>query len=415
MNAPYDQAARNATPLPEGPLRILTVANVPSNPNSGAAGTVFHTNRAFRELGHHVEEIWSDRLGPRRINHGNLHSLLEQPRAYRREILKATRNQPFDAVLISQPQGYLAAKALKHSGFEGVVINRSHGLELRVDEVLPHWRRRMGFSSSRHPVLTGMLRPLLQRQWAETLKWFDGIVLPCVDDREFLVSRTRCDPSQLATIHHGVPESFLTEPVLPMTANRRNRMLFIGQHSFIKGPDLLVEIVNQTLAASPNMEMTWVTSKEDHQWIRERLAPEIADRVTLQGWVLQVELLPLLDSHGIFVFPSFFEGAGKACAEALARGMLVVASETGGMRDHLREVMPDGLCQVGDTEAFIKRILAFANSDAINVNRLATSAAYCQKLTWANCAQQLVAFFRQQKAANRNFRSRHRTDRRRSP
>ena len=78
-------------------MRILTVANVPPDPNSGAAGTVYHTNEALRELGHKVDAIWHDRLGPRRLRHGNLHSLLEQPRAYRREILKAVAANEFDA------------------------------------------------------------------------------------------------------------------------------------------------------------------------------------------------------------------------------------------------------------------------------------------------------------------------------
>ena len=95
------------------PLRILTVADFPPNPDSGAAGTVFATNVALRGLGHEVDEIWSDQLGPRKIAHGNLHSLVEQPQACRREVIKATANKKYDVIMISQPQGYLAAKAMR--------------------------------------------------------------------------------------------------------------------------------------------------------------------------------------------------------------------------------------------------------------------------------------------------------------
>ncbi|MBE9203856.1 hypothetical protein IQ218_10925 [Synechocystis salina LEGE 06099] len=75
------------------PLRILTVADTPCDPNSGAAGTVYYTNQALRQLGHEVDEIWADDLGPRRIAHGNLHSLLEQPRAYRIAVMEAIKKK----------------------------------------------------------------------------------------------------------------------------------------------------------------------------------------------------------------------------------------------------------------------------------------------------------------------------------
>ncbi|WP_149497774.1 glycosyltransferase family 4 protein [Roseiconus lacunae] len=373
-------------------MRILTVANVPADPDSGAAGTVYHTNVALRQLGHDVDELWDAQLGPRRIRHGNLHSLIEQPLAYRRAVLRATEQKPYDAVMISQPQGYLAAKALRHCGFSGVVINRSHGLELRVNSVLPVWHRQLGVPASRHPMLTRALRPFLKRQWTESIRWFDGVVLPSHDDRDFLEQHLLGFPQVLTTIHHGVPDLFLDHPRPDMTDDRRQRLLFVGQHSFIKGPDLLVEIVNRVLTESPGLSMTWVTSEEAHRWILDRLSDTVSDRVKLHGWVDQSRLLPLFDRHGIFVFPSFFEGAGKACIEALARGLNVVASDTGGMRDHLSRVQPDGCCPIGDVDAFCRQILKYSRSSTPLNNH---AIQYCRSLTWRNCARQLVQFFRQ--------------------
>lgn len=373
-------------------LRILTVANVPPDPNSGAAGTVYATNEAFRELGHEVDEIWADRLGPRRITHGNLHSLLEQPRAYRREVAKAVASRDYNVVMISQPQGYLAARFLKQNGFRGVVINRSHGLELRVDQVLPEWHQKLGVPESRRPWLSRLLKPLLNRQWSQAVRWFDGVVLPSHDDREYLSNRFQLSPRQAVTIHHGIPSAFLNTPIQVMTAERQRKLLYVGQFSFIKGPDILIDVLNQVMANDKSLTMTWVTAKSAHTEIYGRLAEAIRDRIQLRPWVPQEQLLPLLDSHGVFLFPSLFEGAGKACAEALARGLYVIASDTGGMRDHLRQGDPDGLCPVGDVSAFTSAIARVATLDS-NPTALIERVAKVHNLTWKHCATQLVQYF----------------------
>lgn len=372
-------------------LRILTVANVPPDPNSGAAGTVFATNVAFRALGHCVDEIWADKLGPRRIAHGNLHSLIEQPRAYRREVAKAVAQKTYDAVIISQPQGYLAAKYLRQSGFGGVVINRSHGLELRVDEVLPEWHHTLGVPESRRPWLTRLVKPWLERQWREASHWFDGFVLPSHDDQECLERKLPTCRGRSATIHHGSPEVFLGTPVEPMDESRRNRLLYVGQYAFIKGPDLLVDVLNRVLLENSALSMTWVTASDAHEKIAAKLNAAIRDRVELKPWVNQDKLLPLLDRHGIFVFPSLFEGAGKACAEALSRGMYVVASSTGAMKDHLASSHREGLCPVGDVGSFVNAIHGCL-SRPIVPGIAEKHAASVAGLSWKRCASQIVGF-----------------------
>jgi glycosyltransferase involved in cell wall biosynthesis len=379
-------------------LRILTVANVPPDPNSGAAGTVYATNEAFRELGHEVDEIWADRLGPRRIAHGNLHSLLEQPRAYRREVAKAVASRDYDVVMISQPQGYLAARFLKQNAFAGVVINRSHGLELRVDQVLPEWHRRLGVPESRRPWLSRLLKPLLNRQWAQAVRWFDGVVLPSHDDREYLSNLFQLSPRQAVTIHHGIPSAFLNTPIQVMTAERQRKLLYVGQFSFIKGPDILIDVLNQVMRNDKSLTMTWVTSQDAHAEISRRLSETIRSRVHLLPWVPQERLLPLLDAHGVFLFPSLFEGAGKACAEALARGLFVIASDTGGMRDHLAQSDPGGLCAVGDVKAFIAAIERCA-TQTLDADASRDRVSKVQHLTWLNCASSLVEYFHDRRQA----------------
>ena len=289
----------------QSPLRILTVADTPCDPNSGAAGTVYYTNQAFRELGQEVDEIWADDLGARCIHHGNLHSLLEQPRAYRHAVMKAVKKKNYDVIQMSQPQAYLAAKALKQSGFQGVVINRSHGVELRADNVLPYWYQKLGFRESRFPgFLTRSLRKLLQRQWYEVIKYCDAIIVTCQDDRDCLVKSLPIAPNKVSVIHHGVPRVFIHTPTKPYSPERQKRLLYVGQSAFFKAPIILSKIINQILQSYQDVTMTWVTPESYHSYVKSLLNPEILSRVIFLDWQPQDKLIALYDSCGIFIFPS---------------------------------------------------------------------------------------------------------------
>jgi glycosyltransferase involved in cell wall biosynthesis len=390
---PSDNSAMTYLPT-DRPLQILTVADVPPDPNSGAAGTVYCTNVALRELGHKTDEIWAEQLGPRRIRHGNLHSLLEQPRTYRREVLKAIARSTYDVVLMSQPQAYLAARMLKKAGFPGTVVNRSHGVELRVDAVLPAWHRRLAVPESRCPLLSRLVRPWLHRQWSQILQWTDGVVTGCALDREFLLQKRAANPETVRAIPHGVGAPFLDGPLPASDPNRMN-LLHVGQFAFIKGVDVLVDIIHRVLRGDLDSQFTWVCSATHHPLIRQRLAAEVRGRVALCPWMSMPELRTVYDQHGVFVFPSLFEGFGKAPFEAMARGLCVVAADEGGMHDHIRNGQNGYLFPVGDVSAAVE-VLTRLRGDTSLVRRVGQPAMKTARaLTWSATANRLVAFFRE--------------------
>jgi glycosyltransferase involved in cell wall biosynthesis len=58
-----------------------------------------------------------------------------------------------------------------------------------------------------------------------------------------------------------------------------------------------------------------------------------ADRIALVGEQNEEELARLYDASDVFVLPSDHEGYGMALAEALARGLPVIATSTGAAAD----------------------------------------------------------------------------------
>jgi len=380
--------------MSEMPLRILSMANVPPDPNSGAAGTVWHTNVALRALGHEVDELWVDDLPKRRIRHGNLHSLLEQPRSYRSALRARLRQRRYDVVQISQPQAYLAARALRQDDFGGVVVNRSHGVELRVETVVPAWHRRLGVAESRSPLLSSALRSLLARQWRGVARDCDGVVVGCEMDRQFLLRNLGMAPERVLAAAHGVAEDFLVAPPPASDPDRWRRILHVGQFAFIKGTHVLAEVVSRTLEAEPQAEFSWVCNAANHDSARKLFPAGIVDRVRLLAQVPFADLVGLYDRHGIFLFPSLFEGFGKAAAEAMARALFVVASDEGGMHDCISNGRDGVLCPVGDVEAFTSATLAALRDPQRAASVGAAAAATGQRLTWGACAAKATDFYR---------------------
>jgi len=379
---------------PKNKLKILVGADVPADPNSGAAGTVYQTNRALRDLGHKVDEIWADEIG-RKIQHGNAHYLLELPLRFRTLVRKRCEKEQYDVIQLSQPHAYLAAKDHQLSGRFGIFVNRSHGLELRVNHVLKEWLEK--YATKTNPIkkyASRSIQLLLERHWREVARESDGIILSCNDDRDFLLKRIDIDPDNVRVIHHGVSDDILESTFTETTIERFRKILYVGQFSFFKAPHILAQVINQVLEQFPKALFTWVCSRNQHDQVRVLFNEAVQPRVRLIDWMPQGDLAHLYERNGIFLYPSYVEGAGKASLEAMAMGMCVVASDTSGMRDYIRTGENGFLEKVGDLGGFVKSISHMIENPerAMRIGKCAAEDA--KVYTWTKCAIEAAEFYR---------------------
>ena len=378
------------------PLRILSVADGLPDPNSGAAGSIYFTNRALRSLGHQVEELWMGRVGPRRIRHGNLHSLLEQPTRYVAAIRKAVKLADYDVILAQQPQAWESAKDHRLSGRPGIFLTASQGVETRISRVLDEWRVRLQEQVPWSPrrLLAPLLRNRLERQWPEAARWSDGVVVQHTEDKNFVCSEYGLASDSVHVWASGLSPIFCASPAPRMTPTRMLKILCVGQMAFYKGPHVLGQTVSQVLREFPDMQMTWVCAESDHANAIEHFAQDIRSRVFMAPWCAQERLVEILDEHGIFVFPTLAEGFAKAPLEAMARGLCVVASNCCGMRDYIETNRNGVLVDVGDASGFTRSIERLLH-DGSFAEQLATLAVQTSRsYTWEESAKALVGFCR---------------------
>jgi glycosyltransferase involved in cell wall biosynthesis len=372
-------------------MRILLMADVDPDPNAGAAGTEMSTASALRALGHEVDTIWAPQLG-RRIAHGNLHYLLELPRAYRREMRRAAAARAYDVIHVNQPHGFLAAGEKPHGT---VFVHRSHGLELRADHDLAPWRAAAGLGL---PLPSRVLGALLARHTRKIVSRADGHIVSCTDDADFLVDVLHADRSRVAVILQAAPDEFLSREPVPMTDERLQRVLYVSQFAFFKAPGVIAAAMNGLAARKPDLRFTWVCPARHHAEVRRLLR---TDRVELRDWMPIQELIDVYDAHGIFLFGSYFEGFGKVFLEAMSRGLCVIATRAGATTDIIADGRSGWLVEPGDVAAMMEAAERVARDPGAAAAMSAAAAHTARQFTWERTGRETAAFYERLRAMRR--------------
>jgi len=165
------------------------------------------------------------------------------------------------------------------------------------------------------------------------------------------------------TVHNGVDVDRLGR-VRDSVDRSGHRLLFVSRISPEKGVHVLIEAFNRLAETDPDVELTLVGDDaviplqmavrlaEDEvvrelerfyesdyrQTLVSLLSPAAARRVTFTGGVPYDDVAQQYERADIFVLPSLLEAFGMPAAEAMAAGLPVVASRSGG----IVEIVADG-------------------------------------------------------------------------
>jgi len=239
-----------------------------------------------------------------------------------------------------------------------------------------------------------LLEPAIRRHHRAIVRWADLHVVSCGECAAYIAARGVS--GERIHVSPQVPiQSYLDAPPAPWSAARATRLLFVGQHVFFKAPMMLAAALGELLAADPRLTATWVCEADAHEAVRARLAPDVAARVRLLGWMPQQQLMQVYDEHGVFLFPSFTEGFGKVFLEAMARGLCVVATDQAGARDVIRSGENGVTVPVGDTVALVRETRALIAASEESRRAMSEAARRtASPYTWQRVAADLAEFYR---------------------
>jgi glycosyltransferase involved in cell wall biosynthesis len=179
-----------------------------------------------------------------------------------------------------------------------------------------------------------------------TIKKFDKVIAITKWEMPYL-KRLGLNEDKIEYIPNGIPEEFFR---LKELTDEKNKILFIGRISPLKS----VETVISAMPLLKNKKITFeIVGPAEENYLEElkELISNlgISNRVLFPGAIFDLkEKIKKIDSAKIFVLPSKSEGMPQSLVEAMARGKVVVASDTPAARDLIEDGKNGFLFRIGD-------------------------------------------------------------------
>jgi glycosyltransferase involved in cell wall biosynthesis len=175
--------------------------------------------------------------------------------------------------------------------------------------------------------------PVVAEREARALAAADGVVTTSHWTRRWLLARYPLGQARVTVAGPG------TTPAPPAASEPQGRrLLCVGPLTPAKGQDVLVDALARL--RRPSWSCLLVGAADLDPGFTEQLQDRIAragigDRVRLGGPVTREAMSATYDATDLLVVPSRLESYGMVITEALARGIPVVAADTGGVSEAL--------------------------------------------------------------------------------
>ena len=234
-----------------------------------------------------------------------------------------------DLFVFHSYSGWRAAPVCAAAGVPFVVA--FHGLEPLYHQALCALTRGNGRLSRRYRFLQERLMPrYLQRACKQ------AALVTCLNrtERAEIERRGWAAPERIRITRHGVGDDFFAT-TSPVSATLR--LLFVGQWLEMKGIDALSRAAGRLLGSHPDLRLTCAGTLTPASAVLARFPAGVRDRVDVLPRVSQAELVDLYARSHIFIFPSLYEGFGRALLEAMAASLPIVCTNVGVAADALRD------------------------------------------------------------------------------
>ncbi len=243
----------------------------------------------------------------------------------------------------------------------------------RVTQVLGFWLSKFSgipYVSSCH----GFFRPRLIRRWFG--RWGRSVIAISDSVKQHLVTDLKVRPQMIEVIYNGVDtqrfridreEKFLPDlkegPVIGI----------IARLSPVKGHKYLITAFKEVLVVYKNAQLLIIGEGNIESELKS-LARELNIDTSVHFIPSVEDTAVALSRMDVFVMPSLQEGLGLALLEAMAEGRAVVASDTGGIKDLVKDGYNGRLARPADAGDLARVIIELLSLDAER-KRLGENAA----------------------------------------
>lgn len=327
-------------------MKVLIGIGLPQQKEAGAASVVLHHARELEKRGHDVDCLFLEDVLTRPARPKRLEALW-----FAIELAQRIRRNPgkWDVVNIHAPWGcaYGVWRKILGPADSPPYVLTMHGSEGRYVEAM-RAEDRKGRAWNFGWKNRAWHRVYHQLMFNGSIKTADYGLVVSEEGREY-AERMCGAPGRFEFLPNGVEETFFT----PREYSARGSLRLLGVGTWLdrKGVFYLAEAFARLVQLAPDLRLTVAGCLVAEEEVRSFFAPEIRARVDVARFVARADMPAMYASHDIFVLPSLVEGMPLSLLEAMASGMPVVTTKTGGMLDMIADGVDGLLVAPADAEA----------------------------------------------------------------
>jgi glycosyltransferase involved in cell wall biosynthesis len=178
------------------------------------------------------------------------------------------------------------------------------------------------------------------------LKYFDKIIAITKWEIPYL-KKLNIPEDKIEYIPNGIPEEFFKQKEF----ESKNQVLFLGRIAPIKNLETLISAAKNL----SKIKLSIVGSAEKEYL--EKIQKNLSKNIEIKEPIYDLrEKIKLIDEHKILVLPSLRDAMPQVLIEAMARGKIVISSNTDGGKEIIEDGKNGFLFEIGNVEQLAQLI-----------------------------------------------------------
>lgn len=245
------------------------------------------------------------------------------------------------------------------------------------------------YYSERFTFIYKLLMPLIKRIWKNA---------------EFVIANSeglkklalRSDPGrEIGIIYNGIDiAEFRPQPELKDP--KKFQIICVSRVTPRKGIRFLVQAFKNIAEKFPQAQLLVIGDGNEKQSLMDLArALELGEKAVFLGLVSHEKLSQYYAKASIFVLPSLNEGMSNTMLEAIASGLPIIATDTGGTKELVKEGMNGFIVPMQDNYAITQKIEKLIENPHMAEQFGIESRRRAEELSWKNVAKQYADLYQE--------------------
>jgi L-malate glycosyltransferase len=242
--------------------------------------------------------------------------------------------------------------------------------------------------SERFTLIYNFLTPLIKNIWKKA----DRVVANS-EGLKKLAFETK--PNQeIEIIYNGIDIEEFKPVIRSLASDGKVKLLCVSRLTERKGINYLIDAFKIISEEHNNIFLNIIGEGDaKDELVKQAENLSIRDKINFAGRIKHDQLPKIYERADIFVLPSLNEGMSNTILEAIASGLPVVATDTGGTQELIKDGVNGLVVKMKDTNDLAEKIEKLINDRGLRQKMAEESRNLALKFSWKCIAEKYVELF----------------------